>query len=452
MVIRRRLIYWLLKEYIKKWGKTFLLFFFLGLLGFCAIYLLFLFYKPTLPQIKKESIGLVGAYTPTTLPPVIMNDVGRGLTKISPSGAIQPDLAKGWTITNKGKTYTFTLKPNEYFTNGKKMTSDLLTYNFSDAKLQRPDKYTLVFHLKDTYTPFLTTVSRPILLNGRIGVGKFKIKKITLNGEFVQSIILESTKNPYDTKSYQFYPTADSVKTAFLLGEITQAQGLYDDSFRSVPFANFPNVTVKKDINTSQLVTLFYNTKDAHLSNRDVRIGLTYALPNTFPYGKRTYTFYPDLSWAYASQYVYPQDLQQAKKLTEEIQSQTASNSASLILSIKTLPKYKETAEQIAKEWQKIGIQSIIETVDTVPSDFQIFLGDYTIPKDPDQYMLWHSKQANNITGYENKRIDKLLEDGRKTISQTERKKIYDDLQKYLLADAPAAFLYFPYEYTVTRK
>jgi DNA segregation ATPase FtsK/SpoIIIE-like protein len=66
--------------------------------------------------------------------------------------------------------------------------------------------------------------------------------------------------------------------------------------------------------------------------------------------------------------------------------------------------------------------------------------------------VITNSKQANNITGYENKRIDKLLEDGRKTISQTERKKIYDDLQKYLLADAPAAFLYFPYEYTVTRK
>ncbi len=452
MVIRRRLIYWLLKEYMKKWGRTFLFFFLLGLIVFFALRLIFVFYKPTLPQIKKETIGLVGAYTPTTLPLVIMRDAGRGLTKVSLDGTIKPDLATSWQIKDAGKTYVFKLNPKEYFTNGKNVTADTINYNFSDAKLEKPDKYTIVFHLKEVYTPFLTTVSRPVLLSGRIGVGNFKIKNIRLNGEFVQSISLVSTKNPYDTKNYQFYPTADSVKTAFLLGEITQAQGLYDDNFRNIPFSLFPNVTVRKDVNTSQLVTLFYNTKDAHLSNRDVRIGLTYALPNSFPFGKRAYTFYPDSSWAYSSQYVYSQDLVQSKKITQELQSKSASKSAQIILSIKTLPKYTDTASRIAKEWEKIGIQSIIETVDTVPSDFQIFLGDYTVPKDPDQYMLWHSRQTNNITNYENKRIDKLLEDGRKTISKVDREKIYDDLQKYLLADSPAAFLYFPYEYTITRK
>lgn len=450
MVFRKRLIYWLLKEYIRKWGKTFLFFFLIGLLVFFTLRVLFSFYKPTLPQIKKESIGLVGAYTTGNLPPVIMQDAGRGLTKIAANGTIQPDLASKWQIKDNGKTYIFTLKKNEYFTNGKNLTSDLINYNFSDAKIEKPNKYTIIFHLKDVYTPFLTTVARPILLNGTIGVGNFKIKNIKLNGSFVQSIDLVSTKNAYDTKSYQFYPTADSVKTAFLLGEITQAQGLYDNGFRKVAFSSFPNIKVQKDINTTQLVTLFYNTKDPHLSSRDSRAGLTYALPDSFPLGKRAYTFYPDIAWAYSSQYLYAQDINLAKQLTKDLQS--ASKSASIILSIKTLPKYKDTADSIAKSWEKIGIQSIIETVDTVPSDFQIFLGDYTLPKDPDQYMLWHSKQENNITNYENKRIDKLLEDGRKTINQKERKKIYDDLQKYLLADAPAAFLYFPYEYTITRK
>lgn len=449
MVFRKRLIYWLLKEYIKKWGKTFFFFFILGLIAFFSLRFVFTFYKPTLPQIKKETIGLVGAYTPATLPPVIMNDVGRGLTKVDKGGKVLPDLAKSWEIKDKGKTYIFHLKKNEYFTNGKPVTSDLINYNFSDAKIEKPDKYTIVFRLKDVYTPFLTTVARPILLNGTIGVGNYKIKEIALNGEFVKSITLASPKNAYDTKSYQFYPTADAVKTAFLLGEITQAHGLYDDTFRQSPFKTFPNTEVEKQVNTGQLVTLFYNTKDSYLSNRDTRVGLTYALPDTFPYGKRTYSFYPDTSWAYGSQYVFPQDLPHAKELTKDLQS---TSSASLILSIKALPKYKQTAEQIAKEWEKIDIHSLVETVDTVPSDFQIFLGDYTIPKDPDQYMLWHSRQENNITNYENKRIDKLLEDGRKTISQKDRKKIYDDLQKYLLADAPAAFLYFPYEYTVTRK
>lgn len=450
MVFRKRLIYWLLKEYLKKWGKTFVIFFFVGLVIFFGLRVLFSFYKPTLPQIKRESIGLIGAYTSDALPPVILQDLSRGLTKVSSDGTVKPDVASSWQIKDNGKTYIFTLKKNVYFSNKKKVTSDQLIYNFSDAKVERPDPYTIIFHLKDAYTPFLTTVAKPILLNGSIGIGTYKIKNIKLNGNFVQSIDLVSTTNGYDIKSYQFYPTAESVKTAFLLGEITQAQGLSDSTFRNTPFSQFPNIEIQKTVNNNQLVALFFNTKDAQLSSRDVRTGLTYALPDSFSQGKRTYTFYPSTSWAYSPQYSFTHDTKNAKILTEPLR--TGSASARIILSMKTLPKYKETADKIAQEWEKIGIAAIVEPVDTVPSDFQVFLGDFNLPKDPDQYMLWHSGQENNITKYESKRIDKLLEDGRKIPNGDERKKIYADLQKYLLADFPAAFLYFPFEYTLIRK
>ncbi|MEK7092766.1 MAG: peptide-binding protein, partial [Patescibacteria group bacterium] len=89
---------------------------------------------------------------------------------------------------------------------------------------------------------------------------------------------------------------------------------------------------------------------------------------------------------------------------------------------------------------------------DSVPSDFQIFLGDFQLSKDPDQYSLWHSSQPQNISNYQNLRIDKLLEDGRKTTDIEKRRKIYEDFQKYLLADSPASFLFFPYEYDLIRK
>ena len=73
------------------------------------------------------------------------------------------------------------------------------------------------------------------------------------------------------------------------------------------------------------------------------------------------------------------------------------------------------------------------------------------LPNDPDQYALWHEDQANSITLLSDKRIDKLLEDGRQTINQDDRKQIYDDFQKYLSDRVPAVFLYFPYEYTISR-
>ena len=80
-----------------------------------------------------------------------------------------------------------------------------------------------------------------------------------------------------------------------------------------------------------------------------------------------------------------------------------------------------------------------------------MFLGDLNLSKDPDQYVLWHSEQNSNISGYKNLRIDKLLEDGRKTADINERKKIYSDFQKYILDDPPASFLYLPYTYEISR-
>ena len=38
-----------------------------------------------------------------------------------------------------------------------------------------------------------------------------------------------------------------------------------------------------------------------------------------------------------------------------------------------------------------------------------MFLGDINLSKDPDQYVLWHSQQNSNISGYKNLRIDKLF-------------------------------------------
>ena len=93
----------------------------------------------------------------------------------------------------------------------------------------------------------------------------------------------------------------------------------------------------------------------------------------------------------------------------------------------------------------------MVETY-SVPVNYQIFLGYFNVPSDPDQYTLWHSDQPTNITNYKNLRIDQLLEDGRRTLDTQKRIKIYADFQKYLLDDQPASFLYFPYEYKIVRK
>ena len=87
-----------------------------------------------------------------------------------------------------------------------------------------------------------------------------------------------------------------------------------------------------------------------------------------------------------------------------------------------------------------ITVQLRIQNLPDI-SNFQSMLIAQQIPQDPDQYFLWHSTQQTNFTGYKNPHVDKLLEDGRKTLDQKERRSAYLDFQQYLVEDSPAIFL-----------
>ncbi len=451
ILVRRRLLFWLIKAYIKRWRKTILLCFAIGILLFVGLIVFMPYIVQKIPVGQKQTIGVVGAYTADSLPSEIVSEISGGLTSVTPEGAIKPNAATSWKIQDGGKKYTFTLNPSITFTDGSKLTSANVNYNFSDAKTTKPDKHTVVFTLKDTYAPFLVTVSRPLFKPGFVGIGQYKLQNIKLNGNFIESLTLVSRTNRFASKHYQFYPSFESVKTAYVLGEVSEVQGLPDTTYKNKNFSQFPNTDVSQVVDYSQLVTLFFNTKDSVFSNEKLRNGLSYALPKDFSEGKRTYFPYPPSSWAYPQSLLEKtQDLNHAKQLLDD--SQSATKGAQIKVILKTLPKFKTTAEAIVKEWNKVDVSTKIEVVDAIPANYQAFVGDFIVPKDPDQYTLWHSAQNSNITQYANLRIDKLLEDGRKTVDQEKRKEIYNDFQKYLLVDTPAAFLYFPYEYEIARR
>lgn len=452
IIFRKRLIFWLIKEYFKKWGKVIPIYIFLGILLFFIFQIFFSTIAAKIPFGKKEYIGILGTYTLETLPEDILNEISSGLTSVSYDGITKPSSAKYWKIQDNGKTYIFYLKDNLYFSDGKNFTSKDVNYNFANVTLLRPTKYVVVFKLKEAYSPFLVTVSRPIFKKPFIGIGEYKIKELKLNGNFVESITLSSKDNPYKLKTYQFYPSVEALKLGYMLGEISQARGLPDIDFKNTKMENYPSINIEKSVNYSKLVTLFYNNQDKVLSDKKIRHALLYAVPEVFVQGKRSYAVYPDISWAYQNNSdlyeKYRQDISHASLLL----SNASTNSAGLNLELKTLSKYQSTALELAKQWQKIKIKTKIVVVNSLPTNFQIFLGDFNVSKDPDQYALWHSTQINNITNYKNLRIDKFLEDGRKTVDINERKNIYSDFQKYFMDDSPVTFLYFPYEYTIKRK
>lgn len=450
IVFRRRLIFWLIKEYLKRMWKTILIYFAIGLSVFFILNVTLNFFTDKFPFMQKETIGVVGAYTPDNLPSDILIQLSKGLTSVGNDGNAVPSVAQSWKIENNGKTYIFNLRRNVYFTDHTNLTSEQISYDFSDVLVKRSDKYTISFTLKNQYAPFLLSVSQPIFKKGFVGVGEYKLKRINLNNNFVESIHLVSTKFN-KTIAYQFYPTEKALKTAFALAEVSKITGLSNANFKNTSLSSFKNAIVQQSPNYNKLVTLFYNTQDKLLSSKTLRDALSYTIPDTFPEGLRNTNPFSPTSFAnqegLGKNY---QDLEHANSLLTKFKNDQKDDSVSLTIS--TLPQYENSAKQIASVWKKLGITTSVKIVNQIPSSFQVFLGDFNLPKDPDQYVLWHSNQINNITRYNNVRIDKLLEDGRQTIDINKRKDIYSEFQKYLSADPPASFLYFPYVYEVVRR
>jgi peptide/nickel transport system substrate-binding protein len=451
MVVRKRFIFWLIRAYMKKSGRTILFSFLAGLLIFFIILFSSRFLSRIVPIYNETVIGVVGAYTTDNLPPFIVGEVANGLTTVELDGNVKPAIAASWDILDHGKKYVFHLNKDIYFSDGTKIDSSLINYNFKDVSIDRPDKDTIIFKLKEAYAPFLVTVSRPVFNSGLTGNGEYRIESVKLNGNFVQSVTLVNIHDKFNIKTYIFYPTTEALKYAYVLGEISTALGLDNPKFSKVSFSDFHNTEVTRTTDYDKLVTLFYNNNDNILSDKKVRLALSYAMPAKYSQGEKAFSPYsPNFIYYNKELEDRQQNYEHAKLLLAA--SSAASDEGHLRLTIKTSSKYTDLAQDIAKSFAKIGIAAEVKQVDSVPTDYQIYLADFTVSRDPDQYSLWHSDQVRNITKYKNLRIDKLLEDGRRTVDVGERKMIYADFQKFLVEDVPASFLFFPYEYDLSRR
>ncbi|MEK7497961.1 MAG: ABC transporter substrate-binding protein [Patescibacteria group bacterium] len=252
-------------------------------------------------------------------------------------------------------------------------------------------------------------------------------------GGYVEKITI--TNKDGDRKIFKFYPNLERTKLAFKLGEVNVIYDMLDPK----PFDTWKTVNITKSVSKNRFAAIFFNSE---LLDKATRQALSYTIDKSQFEEERAFGPLSPQSWAYNPQ-VKPYDYDPSK----------AGDLKKLNLKLTTTAPLIATAEKIVKNWKNLGINVDIQVVSVVPDDYQAFLAIYDIPSDPDQYTIWHSTQTSaNISKYKNPRIDKLLEDGRAQLNQDERKKIYLDFQRFLLEDAPAAFLYHPYSYTISRK
>ncbi|WP_027720186.1 peptide-binding protein [Maridesulfovibrio zosterae] len=115
-----------------------------------------------------------------------------------------------------------------------------------------------------------------------------------------------------------------------------------------------------------------------------------------------------------------------------------------------------KAATIIQNRLKGIGIDVKIRTVEWAAfikefidkGRFDATILGWNILQDPDIYSAWHSSNAVpgglNFIKYKNAELDELLEKGRTTLKQEERKRIYDRVQEILQEEQPYCFLYVP--------
>lgn len=423
---------------------------YIGIGAIIGFFLTLLFLK-SFPLYEKSysqhvsKIGIVGRFTESTLPLTIVNQISRGLTIVTPDGDAAPSIAQAWETDANQTSYTFHLNPNIYWHDGKQLIASDIVYKIQGASFTPVDNFTLKVSLKDPYAPFPILVSRPIIRENNIGLGSYRVIKTQYAGDTISQLTLVATQSELPNITYKFYSTTDEAILAFKRGDVNILQNIqeYGD------LTNWKNIKITGISLYDKYTGIYFNLKNPLFKDKEVRQALAYAVPQ-FDDLEKVYTPISPLSWAYSQKIrLYRFDPETSKKIL----SKSDISSSSAQLTVTTFASNVAVAQKIADAWNAIGLSVKVKVENTIPQDYQMLLLTQPIPADPDQYPYWQSKQeGTNITHYSNLKIDKLLEDGRKTADREKRKKIYADFQRYLVDDAPVIFLFHPKVYTIERK
>lgn len=141
-------------------------------------------------------------------------------------------------------------------------------------------------------------------------------------------------------------------------------------------------------------------------------------------------------------------------KLNEVCFPKTSQEPFSITLTTVEQPQMLKVAESLKAQWKELGVQVKIQSVpssqierDVIKSrNYEVLLFGEILSIIPDPYPFWHSSQKRdpglNLSAYENKTADKLLESARRELDKEKRKDTYQKLQGILVQDIPAIPLY----------
>ena len=368
--------------------------------------------------------------------------------------------------------------------------------NWQGVEVEKVDDRTLIFKLKNKYAQFLNNLTLPILpehlwanikpinfalseLNIKpIGSGPYKFKKLqkdTLGR--IRLYELEANEEFYSGQPFiekvriKFYGSEDELIDSYNKNDVENLGLISPGNLSKLKFKQ--RLIVEK-ITMPRYFGIFFNQNQSKIiSEKNIRLALAHgtdkeALIQKILGGNGIAAHSPILPMLLdgvgdIKKYEYDKELARKTiqgsgwdKTDENGIAMKGEEKLTVRLTTSTWPELISVANVIKEQWKEIGVDLQIETLPTPDlqqairdRNYQLLLFGEIISLDPDPFSLWHSSQKRdpglNLALYDNKAVDTLLEDARKTLNPLDRAKKYDDFHKLVIEDIPALFLYSPY-------
>jgi peptide/nickel transport system substrate-binding protein len=429
----------------------------------------------------------------------------QGLLKFSPKLEPMPELAESWTLSDDKLTYTFKLRNNVKFHDGRPMTAEDVIFSvmkfhpevapraraiFSRIdKVEAPDAHTVALTLKAPFEPFLLmfdvtacAIVPKHLFDGQdyrtapavqrpIGTGPFKFAEWQ-RGNFIRLERFEEYWKPgqpyLDAIIYRIVPDSQSRRLALETGQVMMTAAGDIEPFDVPAMRARPNLEVRTDgweyfspvswIETNHRVPALADVRVRQAISRAVnrdfiaqRLWFGVGKPATNPVASTTRFHDPNVKLAGF-------DPRAAAQLLDAAGLRANAQGVRTTLKHLVLPYgeiWTRLAEYLRQSLRQVGINLELESTDAgswarrigaweyeTSINFVYQFGDPTLGVER-TYVSSNIQKVTftNTGGYSNPRVDALFATARDAQTAEERRVAFSEVQKILVEEVPQIWL-----------
>jgi peptide/nickel transport system substrate-binding protein len=427
------------------------------------------------------------------------------LIKVTPDGkGFLPYIAKSWSITNGGRTFTFKIDPNAKFCDGASITSADVLYSLKRASdknavvawqypglqsIRAPNASTIVLHLSlpsGAFISYMTLwgtaitskkyalkVGAKALADKPLGSGPFCLTKWQKGQE------IDLKRNPYywlkDSQGRRL-PYLDAIKWKIIQDDNARVLALQSgqvDVITPVPPAQFNQLTSVANVTTGHSFllgtsVLYLNVRKGPLSDVKVRQAMNYAVDKNaivrsvlFGHGEPATSPYDLANWT-SGKWGYGYDPAKAKALMKQTKYAAGFTTSVDYASGDTLAA--QSLVIVKAQLATIGITLNIKPLEAgtlnaaeVAGKFDMWFslgtGDIFDPAENLHFEMVPPSAGGNAgyTGWSNPTVTRLVLAAEQTTNVQQRIKDYNIIERIYMQTGPGLWLFDPQNLWATR-